>query len=479
MTAAADAGGEYILLNDLPDVKKILHVFTKLKRNGCFFDPPGVTADAELSYLIVYTGDDGKLHSVKYTVPVTAKAQNAGPDDAETAQASFSPPDTQIRLSNPRKFQIKSRVPVNFSVYGKEEVSPYIEGIQDIGLQCCEKNGVTYSVSSAREDSVPFSLDVSIPDSCPEPESLVSSYAVTSTPTVSASEGKADICFVVEFTFLYTSPDGAVSSFKSAAEISHEISADGMTADSVCRGFVCIDELNCELTTDKNGEMRVIEVDMTYNSEVLYETAERGSYVSDMYSTEYDSRETYGDMTLRRALPVFNTHFTVSGSAEGEYGNEALFATAACDKYEMSDDNGNTVLSGDIDVYMIVNSNGELEGRTATVPFRCVLQYTLNENDEHGADVSVGAPTVSIDGGTVYVDAELYVSVHGTEYETVKTVMSTVISDTPVSREKPSLCLYRPDSDETEWDTAKRFRVSVDDLQKANAGNNKRIYIIP
>ena len=479
MPALAEAGGEFILPNDRPDVKKILHVFTSLKKNGCFFDPPGVTADAELSFLIVYTGDDGKLHSVKYSAPAPVKTQNAAADEAETAEAVYSAPDTQIRLSNPRKFQIKCRVPVSFYVYGKEENTPYIEGIQDAGLQCCEKNGVTYSVSSARDDSVPYSFDVSIPDSCPEPESLLSSYAVTSTPTVTAAEGKADVSFSADLTFLYISSDGGVSSYQTKTDISHEIAADNMTPDSVCRGNICIDEVHCELTTDKNGEMRVVEVDLTYNAEVLYETAERGIYVSDMYSTEHESRQTYGEMTLRHALPVFNTHFTVSGSAEGEYGGEVLFATAECGRYGLSCDNSGTVISGDIDVYAVTNDGGELEGHTVTVPFRSVLQYTMNEGDEYGADVSVGMPAVRTDANTLYVDAELYASVHGTEYETVRTVSKVTISDTPVNKEKPSLRLYRPDPGETNWDTAKKYRVSVDELQKANASNGKRIYIIP
>lgn len=479
MPAAAEAGGEYILPNDLPDVKRILHVFTDLKKNGCFFDPPGMTADAEFIYTVVYTGDDGRLHSVKYTAPVTARSQNGVPDDAETAEAVFSQPDTQIRLSNPRKFQIKSRAAVSFSVYGREENAPYIEGVQDVGLQCCEKNGVTYSVQSARDDSVPFSLDVVLPDPCPEPESLVSSYAVTSTPAVSPSDGKAEICFSVEFVFLYITSDGAAASYKSTAEISHELAADGMTADSVCRGAVSINELNCALTTDKNGEMRVIEVDMTYNAEVLYETAERGVYISDMYSTEYESTQMYGDMTLRHALPVFATHFTVSGSADGDFEGDVLFATAVCDKYELADENSGTVISGNLDICMITNENGELEGHTASIPFRSVLQFTMNENDEYSADIASGVPNVRIDNGTLYADAELYVSVHGTEYETVQTVKTMSISDTPVAREKPSLRLYRPDPGETEWDTAKKFRVSADDLRKANANNNKRIYIIP
>ena len=79
----------------------------------------------------------------------------------------------------------------------------------------------------------------------------------------------------------------------------------------------------------------------------------------------------------------------------------------------------------------------------------------------------------------MYTDIELYVSVRGYDYETVKTVLSMTISDKPADKEKPSLRLYRLDPGETDWDTAKKYKVSVDDLRRANAGNNKNIYIIP
>ncbi len=477
--ANPEVGGEYILPNDLPDVKRILHVFSRLKKNGCFFDPPGVTADAELSYLIVYSGDDGKLHSVKYAAPFTARSQAGGDDDADTVTAFFSSPDTQIRLSNPRKFQIKSRIPVQFSVYGKEERTPYIEGVQDFGLQCLEKSGVTYSVSSAREDGIPFSLDVSIPDTCPEPEAIISSYATASLPAVNAAEDKAEISFTVDLTFLYTTTDGGVSSYKSTAQISHELAADGMKPDSVCRGSVCIDELSCELTTDKSGEMRVIETDLTYNAEVLYETAECGVYVADMYSTEYESKETYGDMTLRHALPVYSAHFTLSESEDKKTKGDIIFSTAACDKYELSFEDTAAILTGELDLYMITEEDGEYEGRTSSFPFRIVLQYTGNENDEYEADVSVSSPSVRSDGTRLISDAELYVSVYGTEYETVQTLSAMTITDAPIGKERPSLRLYRADPGETEWDTAKKFRVSASELQKANEENSKRIYIIP
>lgn len=475
----ADAGGEYILPNDLPDVKKILHIFTSLKENGTFFESPGVTADAEISYTVSYTGDDGKLHIVKYNSPVTARSQTGAGGDAETVYAEFSSPDTQIRLSNPRKFQIRSRAPAVFYAYAKEENTPYIEGTQDAGLQCCEKNGVTYSVQTAREDSVPYSTDVRIPDSCPEPEYIMSTYAVPSIPTVMPSEGTAEISFTLDMLFLYASSDGGVTSYKSSVEISHELAADGIKPDSVCRGKVCINDLTGDLTTDKNGEMRIVEVDLTYSAEIMYETAENGTYVADMYSTEYESTETYKDMELRRAEPVFNTHFTVSGSAEGEFNGDVVFATASCDKIQLSEEDTGAVVTGETEVYVVTCSGGEYEGHTVKIPVRAVLQYGIKENGEYHTNVTVGFPSVRVDGGTMYADVELYVSVSRTDHENVTSLAAMTISDIPVKKEKASVRLYRADENESEWDTAKKYKVSLEELQKANAGNNKKIYIIP
>ena len=62
--ASADAGGEYILYNDKPDVKRVVHVLSAVKKNGCYLSDKTVSADGEITYSILYTGDDGELHSV-------------------------------------------------------------------------------------------------------------------------------------------------------------------------------------------------------------------------------------------------------------------------------------------------------------------------------------------------------------------------------------------------------------------------------
>lgn len=475
----AETGGEYILPNDKPDVRRIVHVLAKTKKNGCFLDDQSVTAEAEIKFSILYSGDDGELHSVSYTAPVRAKYQLKDGQKGDTAISEFLPPDTQIRLSNPRKFSIKSRTPVSIFVYRREETEPYIEGVQDKGLQFYEKTGVTYSVSCASDNNIPYSCDVRIPDDLPEPESVLSACAETYIPSVTPSDGKADISFPVEILFIYKPADGAPASFRYKTEINHEMYADDVTAGSVCKANVCISDITYSLTTDTAGEMRVIETDITYDAELLYETADNGVYISDMYSTEYESTATVGDITLRRALPAYSTHFSVSGSAENESGGEVIAATASCDKYGLTNDNGTTVFDGELGVYLIKKNGADYEGQTVNVPVRSVIQYPFTDDDEINVTVKTGLPAARCDNGKIYIDTEVYLLINGTEYETVKSVMTFKVSDKPVNKEKISLRLYRPSPDEEPWDVAKRYKVSLDDLRKANENNSKKIYIIP
>ena len=474
----ADAGGEYILPNDKPDVKRVVHVFSTAKKNGCYFDDQSVSADGEITYCILYSGDDGELHSVCYRSPFNAKYQmKDGGGDFSSAEILST--DTQVRLSNPRKFSIKSRTQICFSVFRREEITPYIEGVQDKGLQYDEKTGVTYSVEESRDDNIPLSLDVHIPEDLPEPASVICSYAVPGMATVSPSDGKADVSFCLELMFVCRSTDGELYSFRHTEDVSHELDADGITPGSVCRANVCASDVKCNLTTDAAGEMRVIETDLTYDVEVLYETAMNGVYISDMFSTEYESREVFSDMTLRRALPVFESHYTVSGTAENESGGEIIASTAGCDKYSLTPDNGGAAVDGNIDVYMIKKNGAEYEGQTVSVPFRVTVPCQLDENNENGITVKVSMPSTRTDNGKIYIDTEIYVMICGTEYTDVQTVSSLTISDKRAEKENASLLIYRPEPGETTWDVAKRFKVSPDDLRRANEGNKRKIYIIP
>ena len=44
-SANSDAGGEYILPDNLPDVKRILHVMTNVRKNGTYSEPSSLSCD--------------------------------------------------------------------------------------------------------------------------------------------------------------------------------------------------------------------------------------------------------------------------------------------------------------------------------------------------------------------------------------------------------------------------------------------------
>ena len=474
-TLNADASGEFILPNDLPDVKRILNVCTTYKKKECYLNNGELTAEGELSYGVIYCGDDKKLHCMSCSAPFSSSVQSRE-ESADAVVSDFLPPDTQARLSNPRKLSIKSRITVNVTAFEKDEVAPYIEGVQDSGLQYDEKTGASYAVSCAKDDGVPFSVDVKLPDTCPEPEELLCSRALAGIPTVTPSDGKADMSFDIQMMFLYRATDGTVASYRYTASVEHGIDADGMTSGSVCRGRVDVTEITGDLTTDASGEMRLIEADITYDAEVIYETAVNGVYVADMYSTEYESTAVTAEIPLRRALPVSVSHITVSGEADDENGGSVVTATVDGVRYGTEREGDNTAIDGELEVCVIENKD-EFVSRTVQIPFRFVLR---NAADNAEIKASAGFPSVRAEKNRLYVDAELYISAGGAEYGEAKVVRTMNISDKPVNKNAPPLRLYRPAPGECDWDIAKKYRVSLYDLQKANEKNDTHnIYIIP
>ena len=161
----------------------------------------------------------------------------------------------------------------------------------------------------------------------------------------------------------------------------------------VCRGRIDVTDVSGELTTDQSGEMRLIEADITYDAEIMYETAVNGVYIADMYSTEFESAAVSAVMPLRRALPVSVSHITVSGEAEAENGENVIAATAQCSKYRITNDGKSAAVEGEVDVY-IIESNGEYGSRTVTVPFRAPLRGAPGEKSQRGLRGAVrgGAP---------------------------------------------------------------------------------------
>ena len=476
--ATADAGGEFILPDNLPDVKRILHVMTNVRKTGTFSDASTLSCEGEVNFGVIYAGDDSAMHFVKYSAPFTAKSPFREADGGYNVIALPHTPETSARLTNPRKLSLKCKIPVGFSVYGAENCEPYIDGVEDGSIEYDNVNDSSDTVTEITESSVPVSEDLHIPQSYPEPEELIALYVMPGIPAATPGDGIVNVRFDADVILIYRDAENAVRMYPTAIHLSHQQSAESAMPDSVCECFVSVYDVRYELAADQSGEMRVVELDLVYDIDIVCRTPSKGAYTADMYSTEKESSAVYKQIEITHALPVYAANFSVSGESPGNLRGGLVFATAECDNAHIIKDGG-YYCEGEIGVYAVTENGGDFENTGFTFPFRVpVALKNAGDADTIKTVCSVGLPTVRGGGDKIHADAELYINVFPRTEKTADAAVCLKITDTPVTKSKSSLVLYRPGRGETRWQTAKKFKVPLSKLNEANAADTK-ILIIP
>ncbi len=477
-SANSDAGGEYILPDNLPDVKRILHVMTNVRKNGTYSEPSSLSCDGEVSFGVIYAGDDSDLHYVMYTSPFTAKAPYRETENASAVISRLLTPETSARLSNPRKLSLRCRINAVFAVYGAEDREPYIDGIEDESIEYDNVGECSDTVTLITERSIPVSEDLHVPQSDPEPEKITALYVMPRLASAAAGAGTLNVRFDAEVIVLYGDADKKAHMFSDLIHVSHQISDENVTPDSVCECEISVYDVKYDLAADSNGEMRVAELDFVYDIEAVCLTKTEGGYVADMYSTEKESEAVYKDITVTRALPVFSANYTVSGEAPGSLRGGAVFATAECENARITND-GACYCEGEIGVYAVTGRDGEYESVSFSFPFRVpVTAENVTGADSSEVVCAVSLPSVRAAGDKLHADLELYMNVFSKKEKTNKAVSTLKVTETPAYRSKSPLILYRPDKNETRWQTAKKFRVPVSRLNDENPADAK-ILVIP
>ena len=277
---------------------------------------------------------------------------------------------------------------------------------------------------------------------------------------------------------VYLTEDSIPVAYKTVVNVVHSMENDTVRPDSVCRASVVLGDCRCSLTTDRTGALRIIELDITYSVDVICDTPEKITFIRDMYSTEKESVIQFRDVTLRHVGIPYTTHFTVSSDGMAEPGERAVAATAEIDAVTVTQSGGQSICEGTVSVYTIVEKNGEYESKTVAVPVRTVLPYTVSHDCESTVTVRAGIPTVRYDGGRSYTDTELYLCIRSVRKTAAQTVRSFEISDTPIQKRKASLLICRPNG-ATMWETAKKYKVPIKELEEENKDVPASVRIIP
>ena len=475
-SATADAGGEFILPDNLPDVKRILHVMTNVRKTGTFSDQSALTCEGEVTFGVIYTGDDSKLHYTGYTARFSARSPFRETENGYTVIARIGTPDTSARLSNPRKLSLKCKITAEFSVYAAENCEPYIEGTEDGSIEYDNVGDSSDTVTEITESSVPLSEDLHIPPSQPEAEQITALYVMPGLPAAIPGDGVINVKFDADVIALYPGADGGADMFHTTVRVSHQMNAETVTPDSVCECDITVYGVRYDTAADQAGEMRVIELDLTYDINAVCSTPSKGAYIADMYSTEKESEAAYREIKITHALPVVSANYTVGGDAPAPLRGSAVYATSECGGARIVCDGG-CYCEGEIGIYAITYG-GEYESVTFSFPFRVPANCRNAGAENMRVECRTGMPALRAAGDKLHADVELYINVFPHTEKTAEAVSVFKISDAPAEKRTSPLVLYRPGKSETRWQTAKKFKVPLGKLNDANPADAK-ILVIP
>ena len=478
-TVFCESVGEYTLPDYLPEIRKLLRIETKLLPVGQFVGNNKAEFSGMAVHTVLYSDDSGKLASTvldgdyRFVAPISADGEVQAMADSRVDRVTY-------RLSGPRRLSIRASIASDVRLPSEESVVS--EGLQEhdgtfeklIGHEVISetmrihRDDLTYSDSyrfdSLRADEVrpiASSASVFVKEAKPQADGVYCMgeiwvkllYAVggenSEIPEVLWRKVPFDTVIEANTPFDFVTIKGICTALDAAVE------DDGLGA--------------CELTLS----MQIALEGEGVSSREMH-------YVKDMYAKGQDAHIAYRQMPLFRTLGSVTQNFTVSGSAplENNYpGARAVDCAVTLGTMTVERVDDKIRVSGECkgDGIMLIPATGEEAPQYERVELAFPVRMELD-----GKGISSDAAAyhltaeflggqMRIDGENIRVDGEMAVTLSATEPKTISVAESAeLLPDTAIEKPQGLVIVAYPESGETLWSMAKRYKADISSLAHCN-----------
>lgn len=456
-----EASGDFTLTDYQSEIRRILHVVPTVLPPAKYVSGGTTEFNGTVDYQVIYVGGDGGIYSVplsseySFSIPLENGTWLGELTDV-TMLCSVTAEGVNTRVSAPRRLTIKARLRPNVRIYGKlagtseekymaEELNAYRKNESCLSLEC----------ESAESDIIPVGTSVSLPT---EDARVAFADAAVRINECNTS-GNTVLCRgVVKFRLICISDESG-----ELTAVEEEVPFEGETdtalelenAQTRVRGTVTELSVNVGDAEIECNAGVVLEALVCANVPV--------DYVGDVYSTSLECNCTVRQINVRQLLACVSSSFTFSErvplsavsipeSAEIIGG----FLNVCMDKCTLND--GKYVFGGNAYLSVIYKNNGDAYSADTVIPVKYETGGAGNEPCAFDAYVSAESMKLRLSEGSLCIDAELSISADCFGTQSIECV-----SDVSFGGELPhfdtELVVCYPDSGDTLWNVAKRYRV--------------------
>ncbi len=493
---------DYIIPETVSDVEKVLSSVSSLRVEDISISSTVVEVRGRLSVKALLLCDDKSLSSVTYEDDFVLRDTCSDISEESTFVLNSCTVDSLVRLVNPRKLNIKCTVYASLDIYDPVSVSPKISGAEslddEMGIERCIESIAAITVTSAAEKDIPVSYDITLDGSYPPISEILYSSVKLLPSDIKARGNSVDVRSTVCFSALYRSEEGNVFSVNKSFNLDKTVESDDAESFD-WSALLFADALSSEPAADSYGEMKLIELDFTYDIILNGVKNTSADAVKDIYSVDWEGRCEEASITSSVHKRSYASSISVNASAsKDEFSAESVrsICLGRVDIGEIHSEfldeknklllSGTAVISPVCENSTVTDDDEKFLSVTFEYPFKCELEVNEHNSDTvYRTDIQPSDIRFRCDQTKIYCDFEANVRVSAYENRECKYISAfSLDKDSPVERTNAPITLCYPSGSESLWDIAKYYKVTPESITAANGFGDeglicKKVILIP
>ena len=474
-SAQAMSAGEVIVPDSKPDILKVLQTDAETVITEKAVENGKLMISGRVIYNILYIpeGAGERIKSIRTTADFRQAVSCAGAGEESECVAESSAERVEFSVVNSRKLSLRTIIAINYEVFDIKECELTI-GIDDDRTECLTKNLSFENIINVSEHEFTVKERLEVPSGQRSISEIIKADARISETDYKTVTGKVIIKGCADICILYTDEDGGIRFTSSEIPFTEVLDAEGVGEDTICELDLALIDVVCEAEPDRDGDMRVVSIDIDIAAHIICTEAEEEEVLCDCFepycTTNYETQTINITKTAANPSVQSSIHEVIEFPREvpevsGIYN---VVGNAVISKAAHS--NGRILCEGKLEVYVLYvtdSSDNPVYSIKKDIPFSYVLEC---ENIKGNEDIELKANVTHISynlnsAGELELRCVLRINGKLTENVAINNITDITTCATDARR---GIVICFVSGNESLWDVAKRYSVPQYKIAKYN-----------
>ncbi|WP_312812622.1 SPOCS domain-containing protein [Sedimentibacter sp.] len=469
---------EFTIPDNAPNIEKIVSTEGKARINGVTVSDGSVTVEGEVVYNIIYRSNDEEIlvYSITDTIPFTEEI--AFPDAREGMTAHVDAILDYMDSDSPaeKTYSIKAVIVLDTELANNHPVT-FVSNLESDGSFQAKTRNIKYTdeVNSLSEE-VNINDAVELNKGSDEIAKVLKADSEVYITSIDVLDEKMLVEGICKVAFLYSENNNLNSTGYVSEEFpfTHYIEAKNLSEDMLRDVNISLNDMTYKVAENYDNELKLIEFDLSFMINAnLFDTVEK-NIITDCYSTEYvlDLESEKVNLTsisdiMNKTVKYDNSFDVVTGTIKDIY---TVDISPKVSEKKVVDNK--YIIDGfmDMNILYLNGDINKIDKAYASLPFTASFDLKDNEaKSEIDSDITITKSGAYRKGSnSVIVNCDINVCMKLKDKDEI-TVISNITETTPIDRSKmPSLVFRVVQPNESIWDIAKNYNLSINYLKEIN-----------